>query len=343
MQWEEYSEAGFIDWVKIIPKKWFKVWLIHFGLIKYLLKNSKTIDILNLFHFSSFSLIYWIIYKIINKKWILYLRLDYNINWFKNNGDRIYNINPIINFLFKPFENLLINICDIISVEVEEWVKLLSNYNSRFSKKIIRLPNWADDINIKDTVKSIKKYKEKENLIITIWRIWTYQKNTEILLDILEKINLKDWKVKIIWTIEENFIPKIKDFFNKNPKLKEKIEFTWAKSKKEVYEYYNKAKIFILTSRYEWFANIFPEALYFWNYIITTDVSWAQDITKKWKIGEIVPIGDIKTFKEKLQKAINKKEVVENAYSDIITYSRNTFTRSKITERLQKALLYDKK
>ncbi|MCF7834546.1 hypothetical protein K9M48_00625 [Candidatus Gracilibacteria bacterium] len=229
---EEYPEAKFINGVEIVSKKGFKIGLIHFGLIGYLLKNSKKTDILNLFHFSLPSLFYGLIYKLLNKRGFIYLKLDYNINLFKDNGYKIYNINPIINVISTPFENLLINICNIISVEAEEGENLLKNYNKRFEKNLICMPNGADDINIKNAIGHINSFQEKENLIITVGRNGTYQKNTEMLLNIISNTNLKNWKIKIIGSIDNVFIEKIKKFFKEYPHFKTIVEFTGPKTKK---------------------------------------------------------------------------------------------------------------
>ncbi len=332
----------YTDWLSIETTKGKKIGFIDFGLIRYLIKNSRKIDILHIFHFSLPTLLYWVIYKLCNRRGILYLKMDLDIRQFKNQGNKIYDFwSKLVNDLAKPIENLLIHVCDIISIEVEEGVDLLSKYNKRFKKKLIRIPNGADDINIDKIVKKIKGPTEKENIIIaTMGRIWTRQKNTEMLLEIIKNMNLKDRRIKIIWPIEKYFLPKIEDFFREYPEFKETVEFTGSKNKKEVYEYYNKAKIFILTSRWEGFAIVYPESLYFGNYIITTDVSGAQDITKKWTIWDVVPIEDIKIFTNRLQHIMNDKQKLVNVYEKTINYSRNIFTWSKIIKKLEKSFIY---
>lgn len=61
-----------------------------------------------------------------------------------------------------------------------------------------------------------------------------------------------------------------------------------------LYDYYNRAKVFILTSRWEGFAIVYPEALRFGNYIITTDVGGARDIAENTKLGSIIEVGNSK-------------------------------------------------
>lgn len=61
-------------------------------------------------------------------------------------------------------------------------------------------------------------------------------------------------------------------------------------NKNLLYDYYNRAKVFLLTSRLEGFAIVYPEALKFGNYIITTDVGGAKDITNNGQIGIVTEI-----------------------------------------------------
>lgn len=335
--WEKYEDLEIhTKGLKIKTTKGLKIWFIDFGLILYLIRNSREIDILNMFHFSLPTLLYGLVYKATNRKWKIYMKMDLDIQQFKHKWDRIYNFWNMINVVLKPIENLLINICNIISVEAEDGLSLLIKYNEKFRWKLIRIPNGADDINIKKIIKNNKSYNEKENIIITVWRIWTYQKNTEMLLNIIKNIDLKEWKIKIIWPIDDPFLQKISDFFGTNHYLEDKVEFVWTKTKKEVYEYYDRAKIFVLTSRREWFANTFPEALYFWDHIITTNVSGAEDITKNSNIWDIVDIENHESFAKILQGYIDNQTLLVDKYIKSIEYSKKYFVRSKIINKLNK-------
>ncbi|MCB8565222.1 glycosyltransferase family 4 protein [Fusobacterium ulcerans] len=77
-----------------------------------------------------------------------------------------------------------------------------------------------------------------------------------------------------------------------------------------LYDYYNRAKVFLLTSKGEGFVIVYPEALRFGNYIITTDVGGAKDITNNGEIGVVTEIENEEQYKKEILKVINKKAIL---------------------------------
>ena len=91
----------------------------------------------------------------------------------------------------------------------------------------------------KDKIK-VKTLEEKENIILTVGRLGTEAKNTELLLETLKEIDLKDWKVYLVGSIDKRFVNYKENFFKENPSLIDKIIFTGEiKDRKELYKYYN--------------------------------------------------------------------------------------------------------
>lgn len=75
------------------------------------------------------------------------------------------------------------------------------------------LPNGIDLNRVRESA-GRPVFEQKENLILTIGRIGTEQKNNELLLKALADIKLKDWSVQFVGPIEESFKSKI-DLFLK--------------------------------------------------------------------------------------------------------------------------------
>lgn len=266
------------EWKLQLLNVWFKWWGgRNFNIIKYILWNFNEIDILWLIHINRYNILWIIIYKLLNHNWKIYIKLDDN----SKKKEKYFN---------KKIINLLIwSLCDVISVETLEWYKKYEKFWNLLKRKLVLMPNWYNEDLLENLYPKIKSWEEKDNIIITVSRIWSYQKNSELMLDILKKISLETRKVYIIWTIDKDFSKKIEKFYSLNPNLIWKVIFTWPiYDKKELYRYYNDAKIFLLTSRSEWFPLVFPDALYFWNRIITTDVSSSEDITNNWEFWDIV-------------------------------------------------------
>lgn len=139
-----------------------------------------------------------------------------------------------------------------------------------------------------------KSFAEKENIIICVGRIGNYQKNTEMLLDALKSVDLKDWKIYMIGPItssfdlkeEGDFQKKIDAFFEECPQHKDKLIFTgMIYDMKEVFEYYNRAKVLLLTSRHEGFANVYSQGAALGCYIMSTEVGGADVASNNWHYG----------------------------------------------------------
>lgn len=69
---------------------------------------------------------------------------------------------------------------------------------------------------------------EKENVILSVGRHGSWQKNTMMFLNALSQVNLKNWKVFFIGTVETHdclFQREIDGFFEKNPSMREQVCF----------------------------------------------------------------------------------------------------------------------
>ena len=164
---------------------------------------------------------------------------------------------------------------DALSVENEYLLRDINKKLPGYSEKVEYIPNGFDNTHFSVELLSVPK----ENLIIQTARFGTAPKNTQLLLKILSNVDLKDWNVILAGTIEKDFYSFIESFFREYPELKDKIHFIGNISdRNELYRLYSRAKVFILTSRYESFAISLIEAAYFGDYIISTDVGIASTI-----------------------------------------------------------------
>lgn len=139
-----------------------------------------------------------------------------------------------------------------------------------------------------------KPFTEKENVMVCVGRIGCYQKNTEMLLNALRNVDLKDWKIYMLGPITssfnlnegDNFQKTIDTFFEEYPQHKGKLVFTgMIYDQKKVFEYYNRAKVLLATARHEGFANVYSQAAALGCYVISTDVGGADVCSNDWKYG----------------------------------------------------------
>lgn len=124
----------------------------------------------------------------------------------------------------------------------------------------------------------------------------------------MECIDLGEWTVCLIGPIEKSFQPHIDTFFERHPEKKNKIIFTGpVYDKKELWEYYNRAKVFVLTSSWESYGLVLNEAKRFRNYLVSTPVGAFADLADGDKYGRSIQIDDDSALSGILSDIIQNK------------------------------------
>ena len=180
-----------------------------------------------------------------------------------------------------------------------------------------------------------KTFTKKENIMVCVGRIGNYQKNTEMLLEALHKVDLKDWKIYMIGPITNSFNlndggdfqKKIDDFFDECPQHKDKLIFTgMIYDQKTLFEYYNRAKILLMTSRHEGFANVYSQAAAMGCFIVSTDVGGADVCSNYWAFGEKLPQENSDALADVLEKITSGEylfQITNELAFDELCYSKN--------------------
>lgn len=286
------------------------------GILNFIAENYKKMDVLMLFgaYTNYFDKVDF--YKKLRPDGKIYLKMDANSNWMDSFD---FNDEVIKSF----FEKI-----DVISVESKAMKKFLSSKISY--KKIEYIPNgyynYFEDL-------KLPKYEERENTILTVGRIGTEQKNNEVLLEAFKLVadKIQNWNLKLIGSIEEGFYKYIENYFLENPHLKDRVIFTGnISSKEELFDEYRKSKIFILTSIFEGGSpNVYSEAALNGNYIITSNIDAALDMTDNQNIGDIFEIGDVKALADIFLKRCNNEEHIKSKYLKIPEYINTYFNYEK--------------
>lgn len=301
---------------------------------KYLFKKAKEIDYLMFFHLGIDKFFLMVLYKLLNKNGKIYLKLDADLRTILMINNKKSSFTKKI--LKKIFFNKFFGMINLISIEgLETYNEILKNglYNKNISSKIINIPNGFDeDYLIENNIK-IKVFEEKENIMITVGRIGTTQKNNEMLLEALNNTDLKNWKIYIIGPYTKEFKTKYNEFIKGNQDKKESVILVGnIEDKNLLYDYYNRAKVFLLTSRWEGFAIVYPEALRFGNYIITTNVGGAQDITDNNKVGTVTEIENTYQFSDEILKVVNNEIDLKEKYYESLKLSKRQFLWNEIVK-----------
>ena len=283
---------------------------VYRKMYKLIWKNAKEIDLLMRFFDIHASRNAAFIYKLRNPNGKMYIKMDVNPYNIKSNQC----LSPLKKIKRRIYDCLK-SFVDIISCEtILAYDKLNENTNSSlyWGNKLVLMPNGFDEGLFNSLDIKIREYEEKENIMITVGRLGTPPKNTPMLLKALERVNMNGWKFYLIGPIDNSIKQEIQNFYDNNPNKKESVVFTGAiYDKKELWEYFNRAKVFVLTSRYEGFALVYTEAKRFKNYIISTKVGAATDVIQDNRYGDYIEQDDIYSLAQKLNDIIEGKTNID--------------------------------
>lgn len=289
-------------------------------IFKYLYKNSRNIDILNLYHITWLTLLYSFIYKIFKREGVVYLKLDNNCFFSKYEWQVLLEERiSIIKFKKKLKQKLFkyfLSKVELFSVEDGESCKTYAKYNQLKNKIIVSYNGHTCDILGPN---KIKIFSEKENILLTVSRLGTYPKNTELLLESFSEIahRIPEWSLHLAGKINDRLAIFLVNYFKKYEYLKERIIFHGQLDRKDLFELYNRSKIFVLPSEYEGFANVFSEAFFFGNAIITTETVSPKEIIRN-KCGIILHEITSKCLSSELEQLLKNPKQQE-------IYSENSF------------------
>lgn len=114
---------------------------------------------------------------------------------------------------------------------------------NKFKNKVKYLPNgfFSDLADI-----DLSKVK-KEKIILTVGRLGSYQKNTELLIETLIELenDLEGWQVYLVGPMTESFEIWLNEKLNVHNKLKDKIVITGNIADKKNYIKYMQNRVFL--------------------------------------------------------------------------------------------------
>ncbi|HCQ29732.1 MAG TPA: hypothetical protein DIU39_05560 [Flavobacteriales bacterium] len=306
------------------------------AMANYIRENASKIDVLNLYHLTIETFIFIIIYKKNNPQGKVYIKADvYNDNLINTK----YSHNFIKNIYYRNIERQAMKIIDIVTVENKKAIALFKKRYPEYTGKLFYLPNGVNDVFIENNL-HILPFENKQNRILVSGRIGAPEKNHEIILQVLPKLNLKEWEIVFAGPVQPSFQQKVEIFYDENPQLREKVIFTGEIiDRLQLYDLYNKSKVLCLTSEKESFGLAFTEALYFGNYLIGTEGMFAfDDITDNGKYGTKLPFNNQQALQNTLQQIIDGKITLQDKCASAKKYAVQNFTWSKITRNLSQLL-----
>ena len=296
---------------------------------KFIQEHIHEYDAIMLFHYGSTA---WKLAKFCKKynpNVVVYIKLDMGIggfNHFCNNG---------------PFQNLKnwvekfkSSYVDIFTVETKSYYEELKK-TSVFKNRIEYLPNGVSLIDIDvDGIDALPK----ENSIVTIGRLGIPEKNSPLLLRVIEKMPeslVKQWKFLLIGPSTQEFIEEVHNFKVSNPNIVDSIIMVGpVTDRNELYTYGRKAKIICMTSLSESTCISTLESMYFGAYPIITNYSdFVMDTTNKGTCGIIVENGNADELAQQLINAMKNDNLLINCNKSQ-DYARSAFNYRELSYKL---------
>ena len=292
---------------------------------KYIVADAKHIDVLFIWGCSLKHMFIVRMFKMLNPKGKIIIFGDMEPPQAKTLNQTDFMCSKgVKGFVKRYFTNFFMNNVTYIVANPEAYNEMEELCERKKWNGLLHFYPCLDDEKFNEYGLKRKSWEEKENIMVCVGRIGCYQKNTEMLLDALEKVDLKDWKIYMIGPITKSFDLNdsgdfqeiIDSFLRRNPQYKDKLIFTGViYDQRKIFDYYNRAKVLLMTSRHEAFGNVYSEAAAFGCYIISTDVGGAVLASNNWKFGACVNQEDSKGLSAILSDLVNGRLKVDTSNS----------------------------
>lgn len=253
----------------------------HYQLINKIIKNLKNHKIDLVIGFMTTANIY----SIISAKWV---KIPCIIS------ERVHPKYSTINPFWVKLRKIFYPKANLIVVQTKE----IKNYFSKYIdiNKLAIIKNPLDQKLSDSRLPSISK----ENIVLNVGRL-EHQKNQDLLIKAFANLNNKDWTLILVGEGKKR-----QEYEHLIQTLGINEQVILVGNSQNVSSYYNKAKIFAFTSRFEGFPNALIEAMHFGLACISTDCpTGPSDLISSNINGVLIPVEDQKSLELELNKLIN--------------------------------------
>lgn len=310
------KNSDMFDFVKPIKIK--KIFNDVTSGVFFLIKNAERFDWLNVYHGGRKIYFLMCFYKYFNSKGRIYLKLDMDF--------RLCDKYDVSNKERKIFQKV-VEKADLVTVESAAVKERIQKYSP---KQIYVISNGFQQSNCDLDI------EHKVNEFLTVGRLGTEQKATEILLEaFLLSANKHDWNLRLVGSIEPAFEKYLDKFYCNHPEMKKRVIYEGSiADRKKLYYIYLKSKCFILPSRWESFGIAIAEALSCGNRLIISDnVPPVKEFTNNFEYGVVVSVEDIHGLSNAILQE-TMRSYKESDVLDMMDYANRNFSWSGICNKL---------
>lgn len=286
----------------------------------FLVRNLLRFDVVMLFHPTYYSLFMMILVKILSLGRIkFYFKMDLNSKYDFTRLSSLRVKNILYCFLMKR--------ANLLSVEsYSDWLR----FRDLGKFRVEHVSNGFIPAEETDIV--------KESIFLTVGRLGTYEKDTKTLLEAFARTNPNKYELWLIGPIEADFKDYVNDFLERNSALRNKIRFLGEISDRKILkEYYQRARVFVLTSRSEGFPLVFLEAASQGCYIVSSAFPASIDITDNEKYGKVFEVENVTELAE-IFKSIDANQIEIPGYQSIRRYAVDKYDWKKVVKTIFNSL-----
>lgn len=301
---------------------------------KYIRQHALDYDVICFFNYGGTTYRFANLAKKVNPNIKIYSKLDMSDSGFAHFYD-----GTLFRKITSSVEIWKSRNVDLFTVENSHFYEILRKTRI-FKNRIEYLPNGVSLFGLSSQL--IEKNKVKQNIIVSVGRLGIRQKNNQMLVQAMERVDkalFQDWKVYFIGNNEGKFTEYLEGEYKKYPWLKEHVILLGLINDREkLYTIYSKAKIICMTSRWESFGIATIEGMFFGAYPVTTNYGTViEDITDHRKYGKVVPSEDVDALVKALEDTVQMPDLAQKN-AEIQNYARKRYGYRHLAGRLNEYL-----
>jgi glycosyltransferase involved in cell wall biosynthesis len=275
-------------------------------IVKFIATRGNNYDVVNFYHDGVVTLLYALLFKFVRPGGVVYLKLDMSHLELQ----RILELGKrAVPLTLRRLKHILSRLAvDLYTAETTYTCGRLAG-NDYFRGRLHFLPNG---FTFEDDDVTPLFLAGKENIILTVGRLGDPAKYNEVLVDAASALDPKivdGWKVYFVGpVVNEQFRSYAEEAVRRKPHLKDVFVFTGnVENRGKLYDIYRRSKILCMTSRWESFGFVYLEAIYFGNYVISSDLPAPRELTQDGAFGSLFPVGDVPALAGLISDAISGK------------------------------------
>lgn len=293
--------------------------------IRFLKEHTDEIEVLNLYHLNLSSYLYSLAArKYLKKTAKIYLKLDAD----EGEVEKLRKHGPI-----SWVKHRTLRMADYVSAETKY---LVDRLQKETDAKIEYIPDGIYG------ERDLPASGDKWDRILTVGRLGTYQKNTELLIAaFLASMDSHNYQLRLVGSYTAEFAEKIKKLQAENPETKKRIELVGEiKDQALLREEYEMAKLFAFPSRWESFGLALLEAYQAGCYLLTSSyVPLSYDIIENGKNGEIIAEDTVDAWSEAITRNIKSEPDWETLCEEGFRVVKEQYSWNNIVKKLHKLLV----